>query len=263
MGLLRHAAASLAASTLLLAVGAAAPVDARPLAKATWVTDTTVTEYYPAPEKWATGALVVAPGLSGRHRVDWLYSAKGLSMEGDGVGLDGQRYHVENVGDGGWINADGQATKPGPDGWTKGSPFWRAGGYWLDALRRPTFPLAGGGWLTGVGRRYRTIRGITFAPGPSRPLDYYASVAVDPTLIPFGSRVYLPEYADITPSKGWFVAEDTGGAIQGRHVDVYRPAPAREGEARSFTGVRMRVIPPGASAGTGPRPPATIRPAAG
>jgi 3D (Asp-Asp-Asp) domain-containing protein len=67
--------------------------------------------------------------------------------------------------------------------------------------------------------------GVSFAPGPSLPLHYYRSIAVDPGVIPLGSRVYIPAYRD-DGYGGWFVAQDTGGAIGGRHVDVYRPPPA-------------------------------------
>ena len=45
---------------------------------------------------------------------------------------------------------------------------------------------------------------------------------------------------------GWFLAQDTGGAIKGRHVDVYRPAPATPAdEGRYLTDQRIFVIPPG------------------
>ena len=41
----------------------------------------------------------------------------------------------------------------------------------------------------------------------------YGIVAVDPDVIPLGSRVYIPGY-------GYAVAEDTGGAIVGHKIDV-------------------------------------------
>ncbi len=41
----------------------------------------------------------------------------------------------------------------------------------------------------------------------------YGVIAVDPSVIPLGSRVYIPGY-------GVAVAEDTGGAIQGNRIDV-------------------------------------------
>jgi 3D (Asp-Asp-Asp) domain-containing protein len=42
-------------------------------------------------------------------------------------------------------------------------------------------------------------------------------IAVDPRLIPLGSRVYI-EFAD--GSGAYATAEDTGGAIKGRRIDV-------------------------------------------
>jgi hypothetical protein len=70
-----------------------------------WFGGFELTEYYPALEAWFVGAPVDAPGLAGRHRIDWLYSAHGLSMEGDGVGPDGRQYHVADLGSGGWLTA--------------------------------------------------------------------------------------------------------------------------------------------------------------
>jgi hypothetical protein len=130
-----------------------------------WIDNFLITEYYPTLERWFSGPMVIAPGLSTPHRQDWLYSDRGVRMEGDGIGLDGQQYHISN------------ATPP-----------------------------------------------YAFAPGPSRPLGFYRSVAVDPSFIPLGSRIFIPAYRKI--NGGWFQAEDTGGAIIGAHLDVFRPPPA-------------------------------------
>ncbi len=44
-------------------------------------------------------------------------------------------------------------------------------------------------------------------------------VAVDPSYIPLGSHL------EIEGLGGRFVAEDTGGAVRGAHVDVFLPDP--------------------------------------
>jgi 3D (Asp-Asp-Asp) domain-containing protein len=226
-------------------VAVTAVASAKPLRKPTWVRGVTVSEYYSVPEAWFSGKRVKAPGLPGRHRIDWLYSARGLSMEGDGIGLDGKRYHIASTGNLGWVTELGRSTIAAR-GWLGGSPFWRAGGFWRGFGGRVTFPLERGGWYAGVGRRYVEPTGISFGQGPSRPLQPYASIAVDPALIPLGSIVYIPAYGAITPSAGWFRAQDVGGAIKGRRIDVFRPPPASMSQTgRYMTGQRIRVYPPG------------------
>lgn len=39
------------------------------------------------------------------------------------------------------------------------------------------------------------------------------TIAVDPKVIPYGSEVYIEGY-------GWRVAEDCGGAVNGKHIDI-------------------------------------------
>lgn len=209
-----------------------------------WLTGVAITEYYPAPERWFEGRRVTAPGLRGTYAVDWLYSARGVAMEGDGVDRHGHRVHIDQLGSTGWVNSAGRPTRPACLGkWTNGSPVWLSGG-WRNSSGAVTFPLASGGWSNGSGVRRLSYGGVTFAPGPSLPLRYYHSIAVDPRLIPLGSRVYIPAYRHL--GGGWFRAQDTGGAIKGRHVDVYRPAPLDPSdEGRYLTGQRIYVIPPG------------------
>lgn len=42
-------------------------------------------------------------------------------------------------------------------------------------------------------------------------------VAVDPRVIPLHSRIYIPGY-------GHAMAEDIGGGVRGKHIDVYMPS---------------------------------------
>jgi 3D (Asp-Asp-Asp) domain-containing protein len=209
----------------------------------TWLRGVTITEYWPAPESWFVGRIVSAPGLKGKFPIDWLYSATGVSMNGEGIGLDGRMCHIDALGSGGWVTADGQPTSPF-DGWPAGAPYWRAGGYWRNGSGAVTFPLAAGGWSAGPGRKYVPLRGVTFAAGPSLPLRYYQSIAVDPSVIPLGSRVYIPAYRH-DGHGGWFIAQDTGGAIGGRHIDVYRTPPASPADGGQYlAGRRILIIKP-------------------
>ncbi len=220
------------------------PVHEHRITHRQWLSGVLITEYYPAPERWFTGAKVKAPGLPGRHAVDWLYSARGLAMEGDGVDGSGHPAHIAQLGSTGWVDFAGHATVPVCLGkWSAGSPVWLRGG-WRNARGQVTFPLASGGWANGAGGRPLDYGGVTFAPGQSLPLHYYHSIAVDPRLIPMGSRVFIPAYRHL--GGGWFIAQDTGGAIRGRHLDVYRPAPPTPADmGRYLPGERVLVIPPG------------------
>lgn len=262
--------AALAAALLVLALPAAG-ASAKPISRSGWRPGYTVTEYYPIPEAWFVGRRVTAPGLPDKHRIDWLYSAMGVSMQGTGIGLDGRYYHIEALGRGGWVTEAGRPSVPGPSGWAGGPPHWRAGGFWRTRSGSVTFPLEAGGWSDGVGRRYVPLPGVTFAPGQGAggDLQFYKSLAVDPRVIPFGSRVYIGAYRN-TAGRGWFTAEDTGGAIIDRHVDVWRSPPARPGwGAGKREDQRIYVVPPGRSPGpdappgAGGRQPAKGTPSGG
>ena len=223
------------------------------ITRPTWLSGVQITEYWPVPERWFVGRRVRPAGLNTEHRLDWLYSARGVTMQGTGIGLDGRYYHVNALGRGGWVDRLGRLA---PIGGVR-EVFWRAGAFWRNPLGALTFPLESGGWHNGRGVRFLPLPGVTFEPGHGRPgLRSYRSLAVDPALIPMGSRVFIPAYKG--KGGGWFTAQDTGGAIRGRHVDVYRNPPAREGEAaQSLAAQRILVIPPGQ------RVPATPPPAPG
>ena len=230
------------ASVSLLAlppVGAASPVaEATQLRTKKTLKGVRITEYFPVPEAWFVGAKVRAPGLSTRHRVDWLFSGRGVVMEGSGIDLKGNPVQMVSGFEVGWLS--GQNT----------SYLWRAEGYWRNRSGNLTFryqaPRNGRWWSNGTGRRWVAPRRVRFGRGAprgasGRVLTYWGSVAVDPSLIPYGSLVYIGALKKKNGS-GWFCADDTGGAIRGRHIDVFRPPPAnRVGYSRNRA--TITVIP--------------------
>jgi hypothetical protein len=138
-------------------------------------------------------------------------------MEGEGLALDGRVYHFAGPYDIGWVNSAGVRTRPckAPGAWTNGRPF---------RIAHPS--------------RAR------FAPGHSRPLVYWKSAAVDAHVIPFGSRIFMRQLCSL-PSRGWVYARDTGGAIGGAHIDLYRPPPPTPAGGDVFRNEAMLVVPPG------------------
>ena len=223
------------------------PVTEHRITRPRWVAGATVTEYYAIRESWFAGRPVAVPGLTSRHRVDWLYGPHGVAMNGEGLGLDGRFYHFAGPYTVGWVNAAGRGTTPCWNGrWTGGRPAWLAFG-WRDRDGAVTYPLARGGWSHGTPVRYvEPPAALRFTLGRSRALPFWHAVATDPRVIPYGSRVFLAAYCD-TPARGWFRALDTGGAIIGFHVDVYRPPPPTL-ELHALRAQRMFVVPPGATA---------------
>jgi 3D (Asp-Asp-Asp) domain-containing protein len=119
---------------------------------------------------------------------------------------------------------------PGPAGYAKASlihsrPGSGADPHWTAA----TMPGGNAGWfrITGylaTGSRTRT-----------GTIPHWGTVAVDPSVIPLGSTVYIQ-------GLGVFKAEDTGGAIIGRSVDVFVATAA---QAYQLTGYRLvSFVPP-------------------
>jgi 3D (Asp-Asp-Asp) domain-containing protein len=74
--------------------------------------------------------------------------------------------------------------------------------------------------------RFPHGRGAT--GGPITPL---VTLAVDVSIIPLGTRVFVPEYvglprADGSPHDGCFIAQDRGLKVIGKHIDVFTGDPA-------------------------------------
>ena len=261
----RLVAACAAAAALLVVAGAAAgqavSTDALP-PRPQPLGSFQITAYWFVPEAWFSARKIVAPGLSKPYREDFLYSARGVAMQGTGTGADGVSIHWQS-GRGAWVNADGAETYTSEGGFTNGPPYARPGGcvWWRRSAKtgeiapktadmlRPTFPNPDGTWQNApadrasyevvcdraaarayvykVGKPFkddRAARGYpdTFGIGIGTDVQPWHSIATDPSVIPTGSHVYVEALKD-TPAKGCFTADDTGGAIIGNHIDVLIP----------------------------------------
>ncbi len=74
--------------------------------------------------------------------------------------------------------------------------------------------------------RFPTGRGAS-----GRPIQPLSTLAVDSSVLPLGTTVFIPEFvglprADGTFHDGCFVAEDRGIRVVGRHVDVFTGDPS-------------------------------------
>ena len=56
--------------------------------------------------------------------------------------------------------------------------------------------------------------GDTITSTGTRPVEG-TTIAVDPTVIPYGTKVYIPQFNRV------FIAEDCGSAIKGNRIDIF------------------------------------------
>ena len=79
-----------------------------------------ITYYWFVPESAFTGARIVPKGLTAPYREDFLYSARGIAMQGTGTADDGKMLHWRS-GAGAWVNKEGLATRRWPSSPGSGS----------------------------------------------------------------------------------------------------------------------------------------------
>lgn len=69
-------------------------------------------------------------------------------------------------------------------------------------------------------------------------------IAVDPKLIPLGSKVYVSGYSSPHLPKGGFVAtaEDTGGAIKGNRIDIFMDEPESNVSNFGIQDIKIQIL---------------------
>jgi 3D (Asp-Asp-Asp) domain-containing protein len=82
-------------------------------------------------------------------------------------------------------------------------------------------------------------------------VDYYGNplqlgtIAVDPSVVPLGSTVYITGYqAPGLPPEGLMAkATDTGSAIKGNHIDIFMPGSPKQSLDFGKQDVKIYVLP--------------------
>lgn len=85
---------------------------------------------------------------------------------------------------------------------------------------------------------------------PYGPTDYFGNplvpgdVAVDPNVIPLGTRLYVTGYqTPYLPAGGFYaVARDEGGAIQGDRIDLYIDGSPAQVSSFGIQGVKVTIV---------------------
>jgi 3D (Asp-Asp-Asp) domain-containing protein len=222
--LLRNLA--LAVALLPMAIAAGSGLAAPPAALASTALGEPGTDDVDAPEPWdarvaGTGSL----GLRLRNGPGMSYPVTGTLPEGsrvavtEGPSADGEGRE--------WYRVVARASL---SGWAAGS-YLRA----IDANEPDPPQVATARAATAPLGRTLVVQVSAYAHGTrtaSGTPVRWGVVAVDPRVIPLGSRLMIEGFEDV------FVAEDTGGAIRGNHIDLYFPDVA---SALRF-GVQTRTV---------------------
>lgn len=81
-------------------------------------------------------------------------------------------------------------------------------------------------------------------------VDYFGdplkvgTIAVDPSIIPLGTKVYITGYDHNGLPDGGMVAtaKDTGGAIKGNRIDIFVPGTSNEASKFGFQNVKVYIL---------------------
>jgi 3D (Asp-Asp-Asp) domain-containing protein len=111
-------------------------------------------------------------------------------------------------------------------------------GDFLKHVRIEGWGLTRHGWYLGWDRRW--VKGNSPLNAQGKPLQT-GSLAVDRRVIPLGTSMRIPNLAPPWDTQ-LFVADDAGGGIEGKHVDVYcGPGSPAHSETLRITANNRRV----------------------
>jgi 3D (Asp-Asp-Asp) domain-containing protein len=101
----------------------------------------------------------------------------------------------------------------------------------VDCVQALALDPVGKPWAHALGRsRFKRSRGPYGEGAGDVDLVPYRTIAVDPSTLPLGTVLYVPDARGVTVTRpdgtrvvhdGYFFAADTGGAIKRMHIDVF------------------------------------------
>jgi 3D (Asp-Asp-Asp) domain-containing protein len=193
---------------------------AKPVTNSNCIPDVYVTGYYCVYNSELDGRGIITKTISDipyNLKASFLFGGRGVAMQGSGrTGPNGE--YIKYTGGGGYfIRLTGPNAGKNLDGqWIENPDIVRAryahigitdfNGFGNLALRYPD--------------KARYSRTASFTGLTGRPLTAWRSLSIDPEFIPLGQKVEVRfKKGDAINSK--FVAEDTGSAIKGKHIEIY------------------------------------------
>ncbi len=166
--------------------------------------------------------------LRGWQEIDgnWYYLHAGGAMQIGWLNLGGNWYYFHAGGS----MAKGEMNIGGKKYFFKDNGVMATGTFTMNGK---TYVCTPSGEFVGSGKQLisnaSAYTGHSITSTGQRP--YWGSIAVDPRVIPYGSKVYIPYYNKV------FVANDCGGAIKGTKIDIFMKS------ARNMNNFGRRNIP--------------------
>jgi len=188
------------------------------------ITDVYATGYFCVYNSQLAGSQTITRTISNNIftlKTTFLFGGKGVAMQGTGrTAPDGD--YIKYTGGGAcFVRITGPNAGRNLEGQWMVNPQVLRDRY----ARLGITDFTGFGNLALLNPDYATYSQSSLITGSiGQPLTPWQSIAVDPSLIPLGRTgilLFKNDTTDYDPSKATFRADDTGGSIKGKRIDIY------------------------------------------